>query len=84
VLDPVERDLAFRGKVRLRGIEDERMVETDADAVREAYRKRLDEHTEGWERAVQGEGGRMVRCCSSDKATTVVREVVRACAEARR
>jgi uncharacterized protein (DUF58 family) len=84
VLDPVERDLGFSGKVRLRAIEQDRTVETDADAVRDDYRKRLRAHGEAWEKAVQREGGRLVRCCSSDRATTVVREVVRACAEARR
>ena len=84
VLDPVERDLTFHGKVKLRAIEDERMVETDADVVREQYRARLAAHAESWARAVQGEGGRLVRCCSTDRATAVVRDVLRACAEARR
>jgi uncharacterized protein (DUF58 family) len=84
VLDPTERDLAFRGKVRLRAIEGEGVVVTDADAVRGAYRERLAAHTEACRRAVEAEGGRLVQACSSDDPVDVVRDVLRAIAEARR
>jgi uncharacterized protein (DUF58 family) len=84
VLDPVERDLAYQGKVRLRAIEGRRTVETDVDAVRGQYRARLEAHAAAWAHAVQREGGRLVRCCSTDRPSLVLREIVRACAEARR
>jgi uncharacterized protein (DUF58 family) len=84
VLDPRERDLSFRGKVRLRAIEGDSVVVTDADAVRKDYRKRLAEHNARWRRALEGEGGRLVEACTSDDAVGVVRDVLVAAAEVRR
>ncbi len=84
VLDPRERDLSFRGKVRLKAIEGGRMVVTDADAVRGEYKKRLAAHTQACRDAVEREGGRFVEACTSDDAVSVVRDVLRAIAEARR
>jgi uncharacterized protein (DUF58 family) len=84
VLDPAERDLDFRGKVRLRAIEGDRKVETDADAVRAQYRARLQALNASWARALARDGGKLVRCSTSDDPVAVVREIVRACAEARR
>ncbi len=84
VLDPRERDLSFRGKVRLKSIEGGKVVVTDADAVRAEYRERLREHTAGCRRALELEGGRLVEACSSDDPVSVVRRVLQAIAEARR
>ncbi len=84
VLDPVERDLGFRGKVRLRAIEGDQRVVTDADAVRAAYLERLAQHTQQWTEAIEAEGGRVVRACSTDSAINVLRSVLRAIEEARR
>lgn len=84
VLDARERDLSFRGKVRLRAIEGESVVVTDADAVRKTYREQLRSHNARWRRALEGEGGRLVEACSSDDAVGVVREVLQAIAEVRR
>lgn len=84
VLDPVERDLGFDGKVRLRAMEGKQTVETDADAVRERYLAALQEHNQAWASALQREGGRLVQCCSTDDPVAVVREVIRAAGEARR
>ena len=84
VLDPRERDLSFRGKVRLKAIEGDTIVVTDADAVRAAYQERLAEHTERCRRAVEAEGGRLVSATTSDDAVAVVRDVLRAISEARR
>ncbi len=84
VLDPVEVDLAFSGKVRLRAMEGEHRVTTDADRVREDYKRQLAEHSARWRRAVEGEGGRLLRASSKDDAVAVVRRIVQAIAEARR
>ena len=84
VLDPRERDLSFRGKVRLRPIEGKGVVVTDADAVRKAYRERLEEHVGAFRRRLENDGGRLVRCCSTDEPVTVVRSILEAVLEARR
>jgi uncharacterized protein (DUF58 family) len=84
VLDPRERDLSFRGKVRLRPIEGKGVVVTDADAVRRDYLLRLEEHAGMYKRRLETEGGRLVRCCSSDEPITVVRSILEAVMEARR
>jgi uncharacterized protein (DUF58 family) len=84
VLDPRERDLSFRGKVRLRALEGSEVVVTDADAVRGEYQARLAAHTESCRRAVEQAGGRLVRATSSDDAVQVVRQILQAIAEARR
>ncbi|RLB60614.1 MAG: DUF58 domain-containing protein [Deltaproteobacteria bacterium] len=82
VLDPVERDLGFAGKVRLRAIEGDGLVVTDADAVRREYQQRLEQHVQTWRRAIEGQGGRLVRACSVDDPVQVVRQVLQAAAEA--
>jgi len=84
VLDPRERDLSFRGKVRLRAMEGGNVVVTDADAVRKAYLQRLDAHVTEWRRALEGEGGRLVVACTTDDPVSVVRKLLQAIAEVRR
>jgi uncharacterized protein (DUF58 family) len=84
VLDPRERELAFRGKVRLRAMEGERLVVTDADAVRQAYKERLAEHTASFRRELAAEGGRLCEATTTDDAVRIVREVLQAIAEVRR
>ena len=84
VLDPRERDLSFRGTVRLRSIEGKALVSTDADAVRDVYLQKLEEMTDRCQRAVQSEGGRLVRACTSDDPVSTVRRVLEAITEARR
>ena len=84
VLDPRERDLSFRGKVRLKSMEGGRVVVTDADAVRGEYRERLREHTALCREAVEREGGRLVEACTSDDPVVVLRSVLHAISEARR
>jgi uncharacterized protein (DUF58 family) len=84
VLDARERELDFRGKVRLRAIEGEKLVVTDADAVRQAYKERLADHTALFRREVAAEGGRLCEASTSDDPVRVVREVLQAIAEVRR
>ena len=84
VLDEVERELRFDGKVRLMALEGKAMVETDADAVRAQYKKRLAAHLGKWRAAVEREGGRLISCVSADDAVGVMRRIVEAVMEARR
>jgi uncharacterized protein (DUF58 family) len=84
VLDPVEIDLSFTGKVLLRAMESEARVTTDADRVRDEYRQKLEEHSARWRRAIEGEGGRMLRASSGGDAVVAVRGIVQAIAEAHR
>jgi uncharacterized protein (DUF58 family) len=83
VLDAVERNLSFRGKVRLRSIEGDDVVVTDADAVRRAYQERLTAHCERWRKELEGNGGRLIEATSNDDAVTVVRRMLQAIAEVR-
>ncbi len=83
VLDPMERELGFSGKVLLRAIEGGGRVTTDADRVRAEYKKNLEEHTGRWRRAIEGEGGRLLRASSGDDAVAAVRRIVQTVAEVR-
>jgi uncharacterized protein (DUF58 family) len=84
VLDPVERDLGYHGKVRLRALEGDAAVVTDVDLVRDGYRKRLAALQEAWRSEVHRHGGRLVLACTSDDATAAARAIVQAIGEARR
>ena len=84
VLDPTEADLEFTGNVRLRALEGSVVVEADADQVRPVYRERLAAIGAAWSRELTARGGRLIDCVTSDDATTVVRSIVQAVAEARR
>ena len=83
VLDPVELELSFRGKVRLRAMEGQAEVVTDADAVRADYQERLAALSQGWRARVEAVGGRLLLCDSSRDPALAVREVLQAIAEAR-
>lgn len=84
VLDPAEATLSFKGNVRLRALEGGAVVEADADAVREAYRAKLEELTGTWSRELAARGGRLLRSTTTDPPAEVVRSIMRAIAEARR
>jgi uncharacterized protein (DUF58 family) len=84
VLDKVERDLDFKGTVRLRALEGRAVVEADADVVRAAYRERLGEIAGTWASELKGRGGRFLDASTADDPTDVVRAVLLAAAEARR
>ena len=84
ILDPTEANLAFSGNVRLRALEGDAVVEADADAVRETYQARLNAIADHWGTQLNARGGRLLRATSSDPPTELVRQIVRAIAEARR
>lgn len=84
ILDPVEVELGFSGRVRLRDIEGSTVVTTDADRVRAEYVERLEAHTRRWREAVESTGGRMLRARTSDDPVATLRAIVQAAGEARR
>jgi uncharacterized protein (DUF58 family) len=76
ILDPVEAHFPFSGTVRLRALEGEQVVETDADQARTSYLAALAQLTEQWrERAVR-RGGRFVTATTTDSIVGVVRTLV--------
>jgi uncharacterized protein (DUF58 family) len=75
-LAPAEADFPFAGTVRLRAMEGNAVVETDADTTRDRYVAALAALTERWERAVVEHGGRFVRATTADDLVRVVRRVV--------
>ena len=77
-LDPAEAEFPFTGTVRLRALEGNAVVETDAATARGRYLDALDGLTRRWREAVVQRGGRFVRATSADPPVQVVREIVRA------
>lgn len=77
-LDLDELTLPFDGTMRLRSLEGDVIVETDADAAREKYLEALDELNRTWERALVVRGARIVRATTSDDPIRVVRSILEA------
>ncbi len=84
VLSKSERELPFKGTVRLRALEGDAVIEADPDVVRAAYRDRLAAIGAAWARDLEARGGRLVDVSTSDDATDVVRSILLAIAQARR
>ncbi len=82
VLDPSEAELDFSGQVRLRALEGDVVVETNAEEVRQTYKARLESIAERWAVELESRGGRLVRATSADPPADVVRAIIRAIAEA--
>jgi uncharacterized protein (DUF58 family) len=78
VLDPDEIDFPFEGNVRLRAMEGEHVVETDAATARARYVDAIEALRERWSDIVTKRGGRFLRAKTSDDAVSVVREIVEA------
>jgi uncharacterized protein (DUF58 family) len=76
VLDPEEQTFPFSGTVRLRALEGDAIVETDADATRSHYLHLLDEISSAWSDRLTGLGGHFLRTQTTDDAAAVVRDVV--------
>lgn len=51
VLDPVERDLSLEGNIRFRDLESGESLTTQADGLRDAYRKAVDD----WRKTIEAE-----------------------------
>ncbi|HXN31360.1 MAG TPA: DUF58 domain-containing protein [Polyangiaceae bacterium] len=75
-LDSVEAEFPYRGTVRLRALEGDALVETDADSTRDRYLAALSTLTGAWQKAVVERGGRFVRATTADEPVRVVRAIV--------
>ncbi len=84
VLDPDERLLPFEGPLRLRALEGAYEVETEAAAVRAAYREALEATDAAWAKRLEARGGALVRATTSDAPVGVVRDLLRAVARGAR
>lgn len=73
VLAPDERDLPFDGPVRLRSLEGDVTVDTDASNVRSAYLAELSRLQERWAAALAARGSRLVLASSADDPVDVLR-----------
>jgi uncharacterized protein (DUF58 family) len=78
VLDPDEIELPFEGPVRLRALETDVVVDTDAPLVRAEYQAALAELREGFRKELVARGGRLVTASSADEPSGVVRAVLTA------
>jgi uncharacterized protein (DUF58 family) len=76
-LDPSEVDFPFAGTVRLRALEGDAVVETDADATRDRYLYALATLTRGWQERIVRRQGRFIRAATTDPVVGVVREIVK-------
>jgi uncharacterized protein (DUF58 family) len=77
-LDPAEAEFPFSGTVRLRALEGDAVVETDALTARDRYLEALEALTSRWREAVLRRGGRFLRATSSDSPVRLVRDIVQA------
>jgi uncharacterized protein (DUF58 family) len=78
VLDPDEADLPFEGTVRLRALEGDLVVETDAPAKREEYQAAMKRLQDRWDRALVARGGRLVMARTDEDPVRTVRAVIEA------
>jgi uncharacterized protein (DUF58 family) len=78
VLDPDEIDLPFTGPVRLRALESELVVDTDAPRARADYEAALAEHAKKWRDGLVARGARWLRAPTSEEPGAVVRQVLEA------
>jgi uncharacterized protein (DUF58 family) len=75
-LDPAEAEFPYAGTVRLRALEGDAVVETDAETTRERYLEALAVLTRGWQDVVLKRGGRFARATTDEDLVAVVRGVV--------
>jgi uncharacterized protein (DUF58 family) len=77
-LDPDEIDFPFEGTVRLRAMEGDHVVETDAETTREKYLEAMADLEARWARTITARGGRFVRGSTADDPVRAVRAIVEA------
>jgi uncharacterized protein (DUF58 family) len=77
-LAPAETEFPFEGPVRLRSLEGDAVVETDAEAARDLYLQALAALTAKWHDAVVARGARFVQAKTTDPPVRVLRDIVRA------
>jgi uncharacterized protein (DUF58 family) len=77
-LDPAEVDFPYTGTVRLRALEGNAVVETDAETTRDRYLESLAALTRGWEQTVVRRDGRFLRATTDQDLVAIVRSIVEA------
>lgn len=80
LLDPDELHFPFHGTVRLRALEGQTVIETDADATRARYLARLAEIADSWSTKLTSHGGQFLRASTADDPAEIVRKAVSAVA----
>ncbi len=78
ILDPDEVTLPFEGTVRLRSLEGNVVVETDAETTRARYQEALQELEDTWSRGLAARGARFLRAITSEDPVRIVRRIVQA------
>jgi uncharacterized protein (DUF58 family) len=78
VLDPEELEFSFAGPVRLKSLEGDTLIDTDADAVRQGYLAAMAALRSDWEKRLAARGGRLVTAATSDDPVSVVVRILRA------
>ncbi|HEY3495104.1 MAG TPA: DUF58 domain-containing protein [Polyangiaceae bacterium] len=78
VLDPDEIELPFEGPVRLRALEGDLVVDTDAPLVRAEYQAALERLREDFRHELVARGGRFVQSSTAENPSEVVRAVLTA------
>ncbi len=73
VLDPEETRFPFVGTVRLRALEGNTVIETDAEATRAMYLERLASFEKKWSRTLTDHGGQFLRVETTDDPALVLR-----------
>jgi uncharacterized protein (DUF58 family) len=77
-LDTDEASFPFAGTVRLRALEGEHIVETDAETTRERYLDALAGLESAWRHVITRCGGRFLRATTGDDPVRAVREIIEA------
>ncbi len=78
ILDPDEIDLPFEGTVRLRAIEGDAIIETDAEDARGAYRESLAKLESHYKDTLVSRGARFVRASTGENPADTVRAIIAA------
>jgi uncharacterized protein (DUF58 family) len=78
VLDPLEASFSLEGPVRLRSLEGDVLVETDAAAARQGYLAALEQLAERWNRRLVPRGGTLLPATTDSDPVSVVRAVLAA------
>ena len=80
VLDQDEVELPYSGPVRLRAMESELLVDTDAPRARADYQAALEKLSSTWRDGLVARGGRWLRATTAEDPARVVRRVLEAIA----
>lgn len=78
LLDPTEADFPFEGAIKLRSVEGDQVVETDAAAVRAQYLERLSRDNARWRQELSRRGAAFVAARTDEDPVAALRRVLEA------